>query len=106
MQVDPVDRAAADAASGILGVLPEVIAADAAVADEPFQGFEGELAAGIHAALADAVLVDLGRIDPVEPVRRCRRSVSVSASRAWAGVKASRRKGRTSRRRIETVMGD
>jgi hypothetical protein len=52
---------------GYLG-LPEVLTADPTVGDEALQGFQGELTAGIHAAVVDAVLVDLGRVDPVEPV--------------------------------------
>jgi hypothetical protein len=68
MEVGPIDHAPATPAFGILRVLAEIFTVDTATADEPFQGFQGQLAARVDAAGVDAILVDLGRVDPVEPV--------------------------------------
>ena len=105
MEVDTVQRAPAYAASRRLRVAPEVITADAAVGDEPFQRFDGQLAAGIHAALVDGILIDLGGVDTVESghgaVDRERIGVAGAGRR-----EREQEKGSISKRRIETAVGN
>jgi hypothetical protein len=70
---------------------------------ELLQGFERELPTGIHVILiADAILVQLGRIDSIDAVVM-EPIVSVSASSARTAAHARTKKVRINRKRMTGV---